>query len=280
MNKVWISFSKKVLTNVMLIVIWRGLRTITMYCKLFASLYQGTLRGRSHEILVFTNLLANADASGYVDKHFNAIGQEVGLSREEVEQAIKNLESPDTESRSPEFDGARIVKMDEHRAWGWRIVNYGKYRAIRSEEDRREQNRMAQERFRNKSKHRKPPSAQAEAEAEEKIQGAKAHAFSTKFKKPTIEEVLLLASKSGLPELEAQKFFNYYESNGWKVGRNPMKSWTHALVNWKNNTQTYGNSTRIGEKRIDRSIGTANEGIAKKYAGMGRVVQNELVPRS
>ena len=38
-----------------------------MYCKLFASLYQGTLRGKSHEILVFTNLLAHADAEA--DRH-------------------------------------------------------------------------------------------------------------------------------------------------------------------------------------------------------------------
>ena len=34
-----------------------------MYVKLFSSLYQGTLRGRSDEILVFTNLLAYADQS-------------------------------------------------------------------------------------------------------------------------------------------------------------------------------------------------------------------------
>ena len=27
-------------------------------------------------------------------------------------------------------------------------------------------------------------------------------------------------------------FFNYYESNGWKVGRNPMKCWKSAARNW------------------------------------------------
>ncbi len=138
-----------------------------MYAKLFASLYQGTLRGNPDEILVFTNLLAHADATGVVDKHWRAISEEIGISRERVEAAIANLEAPDRESRSPELDGRRIVKMDEHRVWGWRIVNHGKYRAIRDEDDRREQNRLAQERWRNKhSKPRKPISAQAEAEAE------------------------------------------------------------------------------------------------------------------
>lgn len=140
-----------------------------MYVKLFSSLYQGTLRGRSNEILVFTNLLAYADRHGIVDKHFKAIEDETGLSAPRVKAAIKELESPDPESRSPEMNGCRIVKMDEHRLWGWKIVNYGKYRAIRNEEDRREQNRLAQEKWRSKqNKQNKPPSAQAEGEGEAK----------------------------------------------------------------------------------------------------------------
>ena len=147
-----------------------------MYCKLFASLYQGTLRGRANEILVFTNLIAHADAAGHVDKHWNAIAQEVGLPVDDVKAALDALESEDLESRSPEHKGRRIIRLDEHRAWGWKIVNHGKYRAIRSEEDRREQNRLAQERWRKKSaavsrvSRRKPPSAQAEAEAEEEAE--------------------------------------------------------------------------------------------------------------
>jgi hypothetical protein len=138
-----------------------------MYVKLFASLYQGTLRGKPDEILVFTNLLAHADQNGIVDMHWQAVADETGLPRERVEAAIKTLEMPDPESRSPEMNGSRIVKMDEHRAWGWAIVNYAKYRAIRNEDDRREQNRVAQEKWRNKHrKHSKPRSAQAEEEAE------------------------------------------------------------------------------------------------------------------
>jgi len=155
-----------------IIVIYQGLlnlRRLKIYAKLFASLYQGTLRGQPDEILVFTNLLAHCDSTGHVDKHPKAISEETGLSISRVQDALFFLESPDPESRSPEEEGRRIIRLDEHRSWGWRIVNHGKYRAIRSEEDRREQNRLAQERWRNKnkqSKPRKPKSAQAEAEAE------------------------------------------------------------------------------------------------------------------
>jgi hypothetical protein len=140
-----------------------------MYAKLFSSIYQGTLRGDTHGLVVFTNLLAHADQHGWADIHPKAIAEETGLTLAEVEAAIRNLESPDPESRSPEEEGKRLIRLDEHRAWGWRIVNHGKYRAIRNEEDRREQNRLAQERWRNKhnqSKQRKPESAHTEAEAD------------------------------------------------------------------------------------------------------------------
>ena len=127
-----------------------------MYCKLFASLYQGTLRGRSHEILVFTNLMAHASKDGVVDKHFRAIAEETGLGVDEVKAAILVLEAPDPESRSPEAQGARLQRLDEHRVWGWQIVNYAKYRAIRSEDDRAEQNRLAQARWRERNKSKQP----------------------------------------------------------------------------------------------------------------------------
>lgn len=56
-----------------------------------------------------------------------------------------------------------------------------------------------------------------------------------RFTKPTEAEVMTQCAKIGLPDAEGAKFLSYYESNGWRVGRNPMKSWPHALQNWKNN---------------------------------------------
>jgi hypothetical protein len=64
--------------------------------------------------------------------------------------AIAVLEAPDAESRSREHDGARIVRVSTERTWGWIIVNYAKYRAIRDEESRREQNAEAVRRHRAK----------------------------------------------------------------------------------------------------------------------------------
>ena len=55
---------------------------------------------------------------------------------------------------------------------------------------------------------------------------------STRFQKPTLEQLNTKAALIGLSATEVDKFWNYYESNGWKVGKNPMKSWSAALQNW------------------------------------------------
>jgi predicted phage replisome organizer len=33
--------------------------------------------------------------------------------------------------------------------------------------------------------------------------------------------------------VDAQRFIDYYTSNGWKVGKNPMKDWKAAVRNWE-----------------------------------------------
>ena len=62
---------------------------------------------------------------------------------------------------------------------------------------------------------------------------------------PKIEEVkeFLISLSSSVKEkkeseFEAERFFNYYTSNGWKVGgKSPMKSWQASARNWMLNAQ-------------------------------------------
>lgn len=53
------------------------------------------------------------------------------------------------------------------------------------------------------------------------------------FIPPTIEEAILQGAKIGLPELQVELFWNYFDSKGWRVGRAPMKVWRSALTGWK-----------------------------------------------
>lgn len=54
----------------------------------------------------------------------------------------------------------------------------------------------------------------------------------SRFIKPSIDEVKAYAKDMGYYGFNADRFLAYYESNGWKVGRNPMKDWKAAVRNW------------------------------------------------
>lgn len=88
-------------------------------------------------ILVWFFLLALADKSGRVDCTHQALARRFNLPLSQLKEAIHDLEQPDEISRSPAEDGRRIVRLDEHRDWGWQIVNYGLYRESRNADDRR-----------------------------------------------------------------------------------------------------------------------------------------------
>ena len=59
---------------------------------------------------------------------------------------------------------------------------------------------------------------------------------SKRFSKPTIEEVKDYCLNERHNNIDWQKFYDYYESNGWKVGKNPMKDWKASVRTWERNT--------------------------------------------
>ena len=54
------------------------------------------------------------------------------------------------------------------------------------------------------------------------------------FRPPTLEEVRAYVESRG-NRISAERFYDHYSANGWKVGRNPMKDWKSAARNWERN---------------------------------------------
>ena len=54
---------------------------------------------------------------------------------------------------------------------------------------------------------------------------------SSRFQKPTIEEIRKYCQESRL-DVDAEQFFLFYESKGWVIGKSPMKSWKAAVCTW------------------------------------------------
>lgn len=60
---------------------------------------------------------------------------------------------------------------------------------------------------------------------------------SRRFVKPTIEQIADYSKEKGY-DVEAERFFNYYESKGWVVGKSPMKDWKAAVRTWASNQKS------------------------------------------
>lgn len=70
------------------------------------------------------------------------------------------------------------------------------------------------------------------------------------FKKPTLEELREYCISASL-SVDYQYFYDYYESNGWKVGKNLMKDWKATLRNWNRrnnqNKKEISNNYEVGK---------------------------------
>ena len=63
----------------------------------------------------------------------------------------------------------------------------------------------------------------------------KEKAKAKRFAKPTVVDIAEYCVERN-NSVDAQKFYDYYSSNGWKVGKNPMKDWKAAVRTWEKNT--------------------------------------------
>ena len=121
------------------------------YTKLFGSILDSTVwRTPAPTRLVWITMLAMCDRDGVVEASVPGLALRAGVAREDAEAALLAFLSPDPDSRTPDFEGRRIEKVDG----GWRLLNHGKYRDRLSLEDRRERDRIRQRRKRERDASR------------------------------------------------------------------------------------------------------------------------------
>lgn len=255
------------------------------FTKLFSMILDSTVWQLSLEAkVVWITMLAMKDRHGDVMASVPGLAKRAGVSIHACEQALECFRSPDPYSRTKSFDGRRIQDIDG----GWTVLNHEKYQQMLSVEERREYNRRKQAERRRKlageggltvkqcqhmSNNVKecqqcqhivdvdvdvetntPPapqggSAQArdgstEAQPRKKARSPRSVAFSP----PSREEINIEASKIGATSGQVDAFVHYYGANGWRVGRNPMKSWQHALAGWiARDRQSSPEKRRFGE---------------------------------
>ena len=74
--------------------------------------------------------------------------------------------------------------------------------------------------------------------------------YSPRFKKPEISEIKEYCTERN-NNINAETFFNYYESKGWMIGKNKMKDWKASIRTWEQRTQK-----KDGMSQIHKHIST------------------------
>ena len=142
-----------------------------LYARVFTQILDSSLAENWQTRHVFEDVLKLAD-NGVVDMTRQAIARRTNVPLEIVNAALAELEAPDLASRDATEQGRRLVRLDDHRDWGWTIVNWDKYERVKSIADHREQARERQRRKRERAEPLPPAPPTPEAEAEAEAEGA------------------------------------------------------------------------------------------------------------
>lgn len=100
-----------------------------------------------------------------------------------------------------------------------------------------------------------------------------------KFQKPTLQELQEFAFAENLMNVDCNRFFDYYESNGWKVGRNAMKDWRATLRNWnrtpQNNVNTLNSNNYAKNRLKEPHVGQFTDEQFDAICEMGRILTEQ-----
>lgn len=142
------------------------------------------------------------------------------------------------------FENLNMVSNDANCL---RITGWEEYQSVEGMEKIREQNRERQARF--KAKNKTPllgnvtdnvtvtlsNATDIEEEKDKEIElrnTIKEKPARKTFVRPTIDEVAAYCKERG-NKINPQRFMDYYDSNGWVVGRNHMKDWKATIRTWE-----------------------------------------------
>lgn len=131
-------------------------------------MYEGSMVGAgSHVFAVMGYVIAkqvpDKKVGAQVELNPKLLAFVLGDTEERIQDAIDFLCAPDEKSRSKVAEGRRLIRLGQ---FDYQVVNGAKYRSMRDEEQRREQNREAQRRLR--ARRGKPlPGEAAAVRAEE-----------------------------------------------------------------------------------------------------------------
>lgn len=85
------------------------------------------------------------------------------------------------------------------------------------------------------------------------------------FRKPTLEEIRDYCKERN-NTVDPERFIDYYESVGWKIGSKPMKDWKASVRTWEKNQKSYDSTPQKQKKlksELEYTTGLTDEQIER-----------------
>jgi hypothetical protein len=118
-----------------------------MYVKLFSSILRSSVWDEDPATrLTWITMLLLADEDGFVRGIASGLARQANIPADDFERALGILSAPDKRSQTPDHDGRRI----ESTEGGWMVLNYKKYREMRTRVQVREAEKKRRQRNRTK----------------------------------------------------------------------------------------------------------------------------------
>ncbi len=188
-----------------------------MFAKIFNQIYDSSIVESPETRFTFMDFLILADRNGVVDMTHEAISRRTNRALEVIQKTVSELEGADPRSRTPDMNGARIFRLDEHRDWGWGIVNYDYFRNLASEEQRREKTRLRVRKHRGVT-HRN---------AVKRSGNDSPSPSASKSASVSQKEIEEYCASIGLPRSDGEAMFLHWEEQKWP------KNWKLTIKKWK-----------------------------------------------
>lgn len=167
----------------------------------------------------------NSDNNYPIISASRARGESLNL---DINNKFLNINSPESDSKliSPvdnldsdnNSDRNKLKSLEENRAYSSQVIEYKQEDKLKNRRDNtthvREKNAAAPE-----IEPAKPPDKKKKSGNE-------------RFKVPTVEEVAAYCAERR-NNVDAQAWWDFYQSKGWMVGKNKMKDWKAAVRTWE-----------------------------------------------
>ena len=181
---------------------------------------------------------------------YDELSQEIALDIDEEEDLVKMTLSVLMKWKviEPSEDGLYITEMQER-------IGSKTDAALRMEKHREKQKELQNCNNVTKlcNKVQKSNSIkEIDIEKEKDIEIEKNNIGTHRFKKPTLEEVKAYCKERN-NQVDAERFIDFYESKGWKVGKESMKDWKACVRTWESK-ENKGWKNKIEPSWMDKEV--------------------------